>query len=119
MPSYYSFAPLGLFSSLNSLPTACAPSTGSRQAVGCILAHGFAAASSELPGTSQEIMALGRILAGLCGYKTLIILTSVWNHLHAVLQSTIQSIGESGGEIHGEKVDIKLQVPLRIQTVNY
>jgi hypothetical protein len=39
--------------------------------------------------------------------------------LNTVLKSTIQSVGESNGEARNQKIDIKLQVPLGIQTVNH
>jgi len=59
------------------------------------------------------------LLAGLCRDKSLIVLTRVRNDLHAVLESAIQSVGKSGGETHCQKIDIELQVPLRIQAVNH
>jgi hypothetical protein len=58
-------------------------------------------------------------LTSLCRGKPLIILTRMRNNLNTVLKSTIQSVGEGNGEARNQKVDIKLQVPLRIQTVNH
>src|SRR6202044_616715 len=94
----FSFAPSGL------VLFAKHSTHGSRRGL-----HSFAA-SRRRPTFARMILRLGRILlAGLCGYKTLIVLTSVWNHLHVVLQRAIKSVGESGRKIHGEKIDIKLQ----------
>jgi hypothetical protein len=79
--------------------------------------------AAKIPSLSGQLLGQNSrariLLAGLCRYKSLIVVTGVWNHLHTVLQSSIESIGKSGGKIHGEKIDIELQVPLRIQTVNH
>ena len=59
------------------------------------------------------------LLASLRCDKSLIVFTRVWNDLDTVLKSTIQGIGQNGGEARGQKIDIKLQVALRIQAVNH
>lgn len=48
----------------------------------------------------------------------MIIPAGMRNDWDAVLQGAVQSIGESDGEFRGEKIDIQLQVPLRVEATN-
>lgn len=63
---------------------------------------------------------LRAILTSLCRDK-LLIMTSVLNmreDLHRMVESTLQGIGKGDGKDRCQQVDIKLQGPMRINSMN-
>ncbi len=59
-----------------------------------------------------------KISSRLARRRSPVVLTRARNHLHSVLKSTVERIGESNGKIRSQKIDIKLQIPVRIEPVN-
>ena len=53
------------------------------------------------------------------GNESLIILSWAGNDLYCVLESAVEGIGESDWENRSQKIDIQLQVTLRVESSDY